>query len=85
MQEEPYLQASTEVPDGTPLIGRHRFFGYCSDLAEMVSRNVGYEYHIRFVQDGEYGKKQEDGTWNGVIGELIKHVILYMRSIIFHC
>ncbi|CAG5114540.1 unnamed protein product, partial [Candidula unifasciata] len=73
IDEEPYLQSSTEAVDGVPLVGYHRFFGYCSDLAEMVSRNVGYEYHIRFVLDGEYGRKQDDGTWNGVIGELIKH------------
>ncbi|KAI8761788.1 glutamate receptor subunit protein GluR4, partial [Biomphalaria glabrata] len=73
IDEEPYLMAALEVTDGIPLIGRFRFIGYCSDLAEMVSRNVGYEYHIRFVKDGEYGRKQKDGTWNGVIGELIKH------------
>ncbi|CAL1544185.1 unnamed protein product [Lymnaea stagnalis] len=73
IDEEPYLMAATEVLGGVPLIGRYRFIGYCSDLAEMVSRNVGYDYHIRFVKDGEYGRKQPDGTWNGVIGELIKH------------
>ncbi|KAH9509953.1 hypothetical protein Btru_044709 [Bulinus truncatus] len=73
IDEEPYLMSAIEVADGIPVIGRFRFIGYCSDLAEMVSRNVGYEYHIRFVKDGEYGRKQKDGTWNGVIGELIKH------------
>ncbi|KAH9499760.1 hypothetical protein Btru_077759 [Bulinus truncatus] len=74
IDEEPYLMSAIEVADGIPVIGRFRFIGYCSDLAEMVSRNVGYEYHIRFVKDGEYGRKQKDGTWNGVIGELIKHI-----------
>ncbi|XP_059169171.1 glutamate receptor-like isoform X2 [Physella acuta] len=73
VEEEPYLMPATEIFGGIPLVGRFRFVGYCSDLAEMVSRNVGYDYHIRFVRDKQYGKKRDDGTWNGVIGELIKH------------
>lgn len=72
---------ATEIYGGIPLVGRFRFVGYCSDLAEMVSRNVGYDYHIRFVRDKQYGKKRDDGTWNGVIGELIKHV----RCLFFQC
>ena len=62
---------------GCPLLGRFRFYGYCADLAEMVARSVGFEYHIRLVADGAYGAPQGDGTWNGMIGELIKHVILF--------
>ena len=53
---------------------RYRYYGYCADLAEMVARSVGYEYHIRLVRDGQYGSPQGDGTWNGMIGELIRHV-----------
>lgn len=73
-QDKPYNMNSTEVIDGVPLVGRERFYGYCSDLAEMVARKVGYEYHIRRVRDGHYGGPQGDGTWDGIIGELIRHV-----------
>ncbi|GFN84371.1 glutamate receptor 1 [Plakobranchus ocellatus] len=74
IDEEPYLMETKTVSDGVPLIGRYQFVGYCADLAELVSRNVGYDYHIRIVKDGEYGKKLPDGSWTGMIGELIKHV-----------
>ncbi|NP_001191610.1 glutamate receptor 1 precursor [Aplysia californica] len=73
IDEEPYLMKVVAPIQGLPVTGRHRFEGYCSDLAELVAENVGYDYHIRFVKDGEYGKKEPDGTWNGVIGELTRH------------
>ena len=58
-------------------MGRYRFYGYCADLAEMVAHSVGYEYHIRLVKDGNYGAPQGNGSWNGMIGELIRHVRLW--------
>ncbi|XP_076467661.1 glutamate receptor-like [Babylonia areolata] len=73
IEDRPYVFNSTKTSDGIPLVGRHRYYGYCADLAEMVSRSVGYEYHFRLVKDRQYGSAQGDGTWNGIIGELIKH------------
>ncbi|KAL8574338.1 hypothetical protein ACOMHN_059134 [Nucella lapillus] len=72
-KDRPYIFNSSRVQDGRPVVGRYRFFGYCADLAEKVSRSVGYEYHLRLVRDGQYGAPQGDGTWNGIIGELIRH------------
>lgn len=88
----PYIFNRTEPWDGIPVVGRDRFSGYCSELADMVSINVGYEYYIRLVKDNTYGAPQGDGTWNGIIGELIRHVrtempvkILFFNILITKC
>ncbi|GFS12028.1 glutamate receptor [Elysia marginata] len=34
---------------------------------------VGFDYQIRFVKDGRYGSPKSNGTWDGMVGELIRH------------
>ena len=60
--------------DGSPLIGNELYEGYCVDLAKLVAKIVGYEYSIRPVLDGKYGSQELNGSWNGIIGELIRGV-----------
>lgn len=45
--------------------------GYCIDLLEKLSQMNGFEYSVYIVDDGNYGSPQSDGTWNGMIGDLI--------------
>ncbi|XP_076446347.1 glutamate receptor-like [Babylonia areolata] len=73
IDDRPYVFNTYAARDGVPVVGRYRFYGYCADLAEMVAHTVGYEYHIRLVRDGQYGAPQGNGSWNGMIGELIRH------------
>ena len=58
--------------------GAISFKGYCIDLLEELARNLHFTYDIYTTPDGNYGAEAENGTWNGVIGELINRVgILY--------
>jgi len=50
------------------------FEGFCVDLAEQIAEWVGFEYIMRPVKDNKYGAKLPNGTWNGMVGELIRHV-----------
>ena len=50
------------------------FEGLIPDLLKRAFSMVGAEYRIRLVADGKYGKRLEDGQWNGMIGELTRHV-----------
>jgi len=49
------------------------FEGFIPDLLESLARRLGFDYEIRLVRDGMYGS-QNAGTWNGMIGELIRGV-----------
>ena len=55
------------------LEGNDRFEGYVADLAKEVAKEVGIQYTIIPVKDGKYGA-EENGVWNGMIGELMKGV-----------
>ena len=47
--------------------------GYCVDLANKVAKEIGFNYTIKVVNDSKYGAK-ENGTWDGMVGELIRQV-----------
>lgn len=73
MQDEPYLIDSASAGEQPPDDNK-RYKGYCADLAEMIAKQVPFEYTIRPVKDGKYGQREPDGTWNGMVGELVRHV-----------
>nr|XP_027202439.1 glutamate receptor ionotropic, kainate 2-like isoform X2 [Dermatophagoides pteronyssinus] len=52
-------------------IGNERFEGYIIDLVEELSKILGFKYIFKLVDDGVYGTN-ENGEWNGLIGEVIK-------------
>ena len=57
-----------------PLTGNDRYEGYCADLAEKIAAEVGIEYEIVPVADFAYGSRDENKTWNGMVGELVRNV-----------
>ena len=54
--------------------GKYRFEGFLLDLLEHLSQRLHFEYDVYEVKDGNYGKKLEDGTWNGMIRDLMDGV-----------
>ena len=70
----PYLNQLRAGPGEKPLEGNDQFEGYVVDLASEVARLVGIKYIIKPVKDGKFGSEEENGTWNGMIGELIRGV-----------
>ncbi|XP_018303765.1 ionotropic receptor 25a isoform X1 [Mycetomoellerius zeteki] len=47
------------------------WYGFCVDLLNAICETVPFEYEIREVEDGEFGTLKENGSWNGMIKELI--------------
>ncbi len=74
MQTAPYLMMKEYDQDGKPLTGNDRYEGFCADVAEQIARIVDFEYKVVPVKDGKYGGINADGTWNGMVGELIRGV-----------
>lgn len=54
--------------------GGGRYYGYAVELTEKVCSILRIACEIRVVADGKYGSQQNDGTWDGMIGELIRGV-----------
>ena len=50
-------------------LGNEQFEGFCVDLIGELSNIMGFRYKFKLVSDGAYGIKDENGEWNGMIGE----------------
>uniref|UniRef100_A0A2C9KDL9 Glutamate receptor n=2 Tax=Biomphalaria TaxID=6525 RepID=A0A2C9KDL9_BIOGL len=71
--KEPYVMISKTIRDGTPKVGNEPVEGFCIDLTKAVAQKVGFDYIIQFVKDGSYGASFPNGTWDGIVGELVRH------------
>ena len=56
--------------------------GFCVDLAKEIAELVHFDYTIHPVKDGKYGATEPNGTWNGMVGELVRHVSDKCSSIV---
>ncbi|ELU15633.1 hypothetical protein CAPTEDRAFT_167463, partial [Capitella teleta] len=66
MQLDPYVRLKWE-----PWL-RHneRYEGFYIDVLEEVARKAGVTFQLRLAPDGQVGSRGDDGTWNGLIGQL---------------
>ena len=56
--------------------GTVKYKGYCMDLLNELSRILKFTYDIYLIADGMYGAVAKNGTWNGMVGELVNGVCL---------
>ncbi|XP_056319079.1 probable glutamate receptor [Danio aesculapii] len=61
IKEEPYAMSK-----GSELEG------FCIDLLSAISNKLGFKYDVHVVKDGRYGKTDDSGNWNGMIGEVVR-------------
>ncbi|XP_043230335.1 glutamate receptor ionotropic, delta-1-like [Amphibalanus amphitrite] len=50
--------------------GSYHFDGYLMDLWHTIARELRLTYRLVALPGGGYGSMDENGTWNGLIGEL---------------
>lgn len=53
---------------------RAKFIGYIADLVDKLSHVIGFDYVIYPVADQSFGHKRVDGSWDGIVGELVSGV-----------
>lgn len=44
------------------------------DLLSEVAKKLGFKYRVHLVKDSSYGRQDESGNWNGMIGEVVRGV-----------
>lgn len=75
LQEEPFIMVSENVL-GKP----KKYQGFAIDVLDALSNYLGFKYEIYLAPDHKYGSQQADGSWNGLIGELVSKVRHYLES-----
>lgn len=48
-----------------------KYQGFAIDVLDALSNYLGFKYEIYLAPDHKYGSQQADGSWNGLIGELV--------------
>ncbi|XP_054651158.1 glutamate receptor ionotropic, kainate 4 [Dunckerocampus dactyliophorus] len=66
--ENPYVMLR---PNHQDLEGNERYEGFCVDMLKELADILKFKYRIRLVGDGLYGVPGANGTWAGMVGELI--------------
>ncbi|XP_029051723.2 ionotropic receptor 25a [Osmia bicornis bicornis] len=51
---------------------KNEYFGFCIDLLNEIRETVGFQYEIREADDKMYGNLNPNGSWNGMMKELIE-------------
>ena len=54
--------------------GTISYEGFCIDLFEQLAKMLHFTYEIYPSPDGHYGAITENGTWNGMMGQLVYKV-----------
>jgi len=74
MMNPDYVDADngTSTASGAPV--RQQFIGYIPDLLHELSYIIQFDYDIRPVHDASFGHRRLDGTWDGMVGQLIDGV-----------
>lgn len=48
-----------------------KYQGFSIDVLDALANYLGFKYEIYVAPDHKYGSQQADGTWSGLIGELV--------------
>lgn len=73
-QENPYVMRKANYQE---LEGNEQYEGFCVDMLKELSDILKFTYRIKLVDDGLYGAPEPNGSWTGMVGELINRVSLH--------
>lgn len=62
--------------------GSSSYEGYCIDLLNELARNLKFTYEIYVSPDGMYGAQTDNGTWNGMVGEIVNEVAFIIQLLL---
>ncbi|XP_069573680.1 glutamate receptor ionotropic, delta-1 isoform X3 [Brachyistius frenatus] len=64
--EDPFVMVAENIL-GQP----KRYKGFSIDVLDALAKILGFKYEIYQVSDSKYGSQLPNGSWNGMIGDLI--------------
>ncbi|CAG5135910.1 unnamed protein product, partial [Candidula unifasciata] len=65
------LKEAPFVMDKEKPTSEEQYEGFCIDLAKELATIVGFNYRFELVPDGNYGSRNTEGEWDGMVKELI--------------
>lgn len=56
--------------------GNDQYEGFCVDMLREMADILKFSFRIKLVDDGLYGAPEPNGSWTGMVGELINRVCM---------
>ncbi|XP_061730650.1 probable glutamate receptor [Nerophis ophidion] len=69
---QPELRITTIMQEPYTMSQGSQLEGFCMDLLSEVAKKVGFKYKVHLVKDGSYGRQDDNGHWNGMVGEVVR-------------
>ncbi|XP_067365556.1 glutamate receptor ionotropic, kainate 5 isoform X2 [Channa argus] len=66
--ENPYVMRKNNYQD---FQGNDQYEGFCVDMLRELADILKFSFKIKLVDDGLYGAPEPNGSWTGMVGELI--------------
>uniref|UniRef100_A0AAQ6IAR9 Glutamate receptor n=1 Tax=Anabas testudineus TaxID=64144 RepID=A0AAQ6IAR9_ANATE len=66
--ENPYVMRKSNYQD---FQGNDQYEGFCVDMLQELADILKFSFKIKLVDDGLYGAPEPNGSWTGMVGELI--------------
>ena len=66
-----------------PKCGIEHFEGFCIDLASHIAKEIKQEFNICIVPDDMYGAQLDNGSWNGMLGQVVRQVLRHVQGFIY--
>ncbi|KAK2920599.1 glutamate receptor ionotropic, kainate 5-like isoform X2 [Channa argus] len=66
--ENPYVMRKSNYHD---FHGNDQYEGFCVDMLRELADILKFSFKIKLVDDGLYGAPEPNGSWTGMVGELI--------------
>ncbi|XP_034030302.1 glutamate receptor ionotropic, kainate 5 isoform X1 [Thalassophryne amazonica] len=66
--ENPYVMRKDNYQD---FQGNSQYEGFCVDMLRELEDILKFSFKIKLVDDGLYGAPEPNGSWTGMVGELI--------------
>lgn len=54
--------------------GNDQYEGFCVDMLRELADILKFSFKLKLVDDGLYGAPEPNGSWTGMVGELINRV-----------
>jgi len=64
--------------NGQKPVGNERFEGFVVDLMKEIGAELNIEYEFDLVKDKQFGSEQPDGSWDGMVGEVMREVCPFL-------
>lgn len=76
MKEPPYIMyKDDETKKLKPECGIENLIGYCIDMAKAIEKELrDVKFNVCIRADGVYGNQEENGSWSGMLGQLVRQV-----------